>query len=179
MSKNGYEKLIKKYEDYRRNLSDVLETRILEETAVELQSKVKKRIFEDGLDANGNLISQSYSTKPMNVRKEVFIKPSAFSGKKTMKLNYGYKELRDIQGLPTSKVNLDYSGKLKRNIHIARIQKSVVLGVNTTEDAEKVKHLEQKYNTKIFGFTQNEIKEHMDNVFNKIKENQRTYFHGN
>lgn len=178
MSNNGYEKLIKKYEDYRKELPEILETKILEETAAELQNKIKKRIFEDGLDSNGNIIAQSYSTKPITVQKDVFIKPAAFKGKKTMKLNYGYKELRYIQGLATSRVNLDYSGKLKNNLRVARSQKSIVIGVNSNDEAIKARILEEKYKTKIFGFSQQEIKEHFDSVFSKIKENQREYFNG-
>ncbi|KAB1228447.1 hypothetical protein [Chryseobacterium viscerum] len=179
MSDNGYEKLIRKYEDYRKELPEILETKILEETAAELQVKVKKRIFENGLDTNGNIIANSYSTKPITVKKEVFIKPGSFKGKKSMRLEYGYKELREIQRLPTSKVNLDYSGKLKKNIRISRSHRSIVLGVSNIEDAEKVRQLEEKYKTKIFGFSQNEIKEHLENVFKKIKENKIKYFHGN
>ncbi|MDV7696301.1 hypothetical protein N6B72_05145 [Chryseobacterium soli] len=178
MSNSGYDKLIRKYEDYRKDLPGILETRILEETAAVLQNKVRKRIFEEGLDSNDNVISQNYSTNPITVKKETFIKPSAFTGKKTMKLNYGYKELRDIQALPTNRVNLDYSGSLKNSLRVARNKKSIVIGINDRHNIEKAKSLEQRYKTRIFAFSQDEIKENFKIIFHKIKEVQREYFNG-
>lgn len=175
---NGYAKLIQKYENYRKDLPEILETKILDETAAELQKKVKKRIFEDGLDSNEDIIAQGYSTKPITVEKKVFVKSSAFNGKKTMKLNYGYKELRDIQGLPTDRVNLDYSSDLKNNLRVARSKKSVVIGIMDRNNAEKAKRLEQKYKTIIFGFSQNEIREHLQSVVKKLRKVQKDYFYG-
>jgi hypothetical protein len=178
MSNSGYDKLIRKYEEYRSHLADSLETKILEETAAELQNKVSKRIFEDGLDCNDDVIAQGYSTKPITVKKEMFIKSSAFNGKKTMKLNYGYKELRDIQGLPTNLVNLDYSGDLKNSLRIARSKRAIVIGINERNNIEKAKKLELKYKTRIFAFSQNEIKESYEIVFDKVRQIKREYFHG-
>lgn len=175
---NGYAKLIQKYESYRNAIPDLLENGILDETAAELQKKVKKRIFEDGLDSNEDVIAQSYSTKPITVKQDVFVKSSAFNGKKTMKLNYGYKELRDIQGLSTNRVNLDYSSDLKNSLRVARSKKDVVIGITERHNVEKAKKLELKYKTKIFDFSQNEIKEHFESVVRKLKIAQREYFNG-
>ncbi len=178
MSDHGYDKLIRKYEQYKRDLPDILEDKVLEETAAELERKVRKRIFTDGLDANGNTIGQSYSTRPSVVKKDVFVKQAAFKGKKTMKLEYGYKELREIQGLETDKVNLDYSGDLKKSLRVERSEKGVVIGVTEKHNLEKVQKLEKKYQTKIFAFTQKEIQDHHNNVVKKLKKAQRDYFHG-
>lgn len=175
---DGYDKLIKTYEHYKRDLTEILEDKILEETAAELQNKVRKRIFTDGLDANGNIISGSYSTKPIVVKKDVFINQSAFNGKKTMKLQYGYKELRDIQGLKTDKVNLDYSGDLKEDLKVEVSDKSVVVGISKMHNLEKALNLEKKYQTKIFAFTENEIKFHLKNVIEKLRKAQKDFFHG-
>lgn len=175
---NAYDKLLQKYEQYKRDLPELLEDHVLEETAAELERKVRKRIFIDGLDANGNIIGQNYSTKPAIVKQDVFIKPSAFKGKKTMKLEYGYKELRDIQGLKTDKVNLNYSGELKNKLRIARSEKSVVIGIVDRLNADKAKRLEEKYQTKIFAFSEKEIQSHLKNVVKKLKGIQRDYFYG-
>ncbi|VXB02775.1 hypothetical protein [Chryseobacterium sp. 8AT] len=175
---NGYEKLIRKYEQYKKDLPDILEDKILDETAAELERKVRKRIFTDGLDSDGNIIAQSYSTKPTIVKQDVFIKPSAFKGTKTMKLEYGYKELRDIQGLKTDKVNLDYSGDLKRSLRVARSEKSVVIGINEKRNLDKVQNLEKKYQTKIFAFSKKEIQDHIQNIIKKLRIVQRDYFYG-
>lgn len=178
MSNNGYEKLIRKYEQYKQDLPAILEDQVLDETAAELERKVRKRIFTDGLDSDENLIGQNYSTKPTTVKKEVFIKPSAFNGKKTMKLQYGYKELRDIQGLKTDKVNLNYSGELKNKLRVARSQKSVVIGIVDRQNADKAEKLEKKYQSKIFAFSEKEIREHFKNVVRKLRKIQKEYFYG-
>ncbi|MFC7347312.1 hypothetical protein ACFQO9_11345 [Chryseobacterium zhengzhouense] len=175
---NGYDKLIRKYEQYKRDLPDIIEDNILKETAEELERKVKKRIFIDGLDVNGNTIGENYSTKPTVVKQDVFIKPSAFKGKKSMKLEYGYKELRDIQGLKTDKVNLNYSGELKSKLRVARSEKSIVIGIIDRINAEKAKKLEEKYQTKIFSFSQKEVESYLKNVVKKLKNIQRDYFYG-
>jgi hypothetical protein len=178
MNNHGYDKLIRKYEEYKRDLPNILEDKILDETAAELQSKVRKRIFTKGLDANGNTISQSYSTKPTVVKKDVFIRPSAFKGNKTMRLEHGYKELRDIQGLQTKTVNLDYSGALKNSLIVERDQQSVIIGVNDRDNLDKVQKLEKKYQTKIFSFSEKEIQDFIKTVRKKLRKAQREYFYG-
>lgn len=175
---NGYDKLIRKYEQYKRDLPDILEDQVLDETAAELERKVRKRIFTNGLDSDGNLIGQNYSSKPTTVKKEVFIKPSAFKGNKSMKLQYGYKELRDIQGLKTDKVNLNYSGELKNKLRIARSQKTVVIGIVDRNNSEKAQSLEKKYQTRIFAFSEKEIQDHFKNVVKKLRKVQKEYFYG-
>lgn len=174
---NGYDKLIRKYEQYKRDLPQILEDQVLEDTAAELEKKVRKRIFTDGLDSDENIIGE-YSTKPTVVKKDVFIKPSAFKGTKTMKLEYGYKELRDIQGLKTDKVNLDYSGDLKKGLKVSKSDQSVVIGVNDKDNLDKVQKLEKKYQTKIFAFSQKEIQDHFQNIVRKLRKAQRQYFYG-
>lgn len=175
---NGYDKLIRKYEQYKRDLPQLLEDQVLDETAAELQKKVRKRIFTDGLDSDENTIGQSYSTKPAVVKQDVFIKPSAFKGKKTMKLEHGYKELREIQGLKTDKVHLEYSGDLKDDLRVSRSDGSVVIGVNNPSNIDKIEKLEKQYQTKIFAFSQKEIQDHFRNVVKKLRKAQKEYFYG-
>lgn len=175
---NGYDKLIRKYEQYKKDLPDLLEEKILNETAAELEKKVRKRIFTEGLDSGENKITQSYSTKPAIVKQDVFIKPSAFKGKKAMRLEHGYKELREIQGLETQIVNLDYSGDLKQDLKVTRSEKSIVIGITEQHNVVKVQNLEEKYKTKIFAFSQKEIQDHFESVIKKLRKVQRDYFYG-
>lgn len=174
----GFEKLISKYENYRKHLPDVLERQILEETAELLQQKMKRRIFTNGQDSKGEKIADNYGQKPMSVQQNIFIKPSAFKGKKTMKLKHGYKELREIQGLPTDKVNLKYSGDLRESLKVRRRKNAVVIGFSDKNNTVKAKNLQSKYGKIIFRPTKEETQQHLKEVVKRLKNTQKQYFYG-
>lgn len=96
------------------------------ETAAQTQKEYANRIFEKGMKSDDSQLG-SYNTRktryyrhnflPMNYNK---FKPTAFSkvrggGVKPYMILNGYKQLKDIQGLKSSYVNLTYTGRLKAN----------------------------------------------------------------
>lgn len=175
----GYEQLIKKYENYRKDLPDILEREILTESAEMLQQKMTKRIFTEGLDSKGNTIAGRYSESPITVKKEVFIKPAAFKGKKkSMRLEHGYKELREIQGLKTDKVHLEYSGELRRSLKARRRLNAVVIGFSSKLSTQKARNLQHRYRVTIFRPTKEETQDHLREVNKRLRKIQREYFYG-
>ncbi len=149
-----------------KELSHELDTKMPEALAVgvmaELMAIHKKRIFDDGLDTNGNSLGE-YSTNEMYVSKDQFIRKSAFKplgkpnkqGKrktnKTMFLAKGYTELRDIQGRKTNHKNLKYSGSLEAGTNVVKNENSVMYGTTSPAESIKFEALEEKY--EVFGLT--------------------------
>ena len=174
----GYDRLIQKIESYRRDLPDRLQVEVLEIAADEMQRAIRNRIFRKGEDTKGDEIAKSYGTNPIVVQKKAFIKPSAFKGEKTMKLKYGYKELREIQGLETDKVNLKYSGDLRDSFKVMKRNTSIIVGFNTKDNFRKAKSLEAKYNKVIFKPSKEERKANLKKIVAGLRKIHRSYFYG-
>lgn len=123
---------------------DLVEIALLP-AAIELQETIKERVVEEGKNSQNTSIGK-YSTRPLVVEKEQFIKPSAFKGKgKTMFLPFGYKELRDIQGLRTDIVNLKYSGQLVKDYQHQRTKDAILLGITTDRSTSIYNKLVEQY----------------------------------
>lgn len=82
-----------------------------------------------GRDANGKLLKGGNRTGKGNIAKRGtgkrlrWIKfKNASKAVPVMTLRGGYKELRQIQGLPSGKVNLTYSGRMFQNIKVLRTE---------------------------------------------------------
>lgn len=136
----------------------------------ELHAEFQSRVFEQGLNSDGEQIGE-YSEKPGYYSKEKFIQKEAFKpqGKrgfkgerlkqtgsefiivkknpKTMYLKKGYKELRDIQGRPVDKVNLDYSNSLKKAYRVFQFGDVVVYGQNDEQEHKKINKLTAQFGT--------------------------------
>jgi len=161
-----------------------------------LLGTIKNRIVRDGLNSNNQKIGD-YSTTPIYVSKEQFVKKGSFKplGKggfkgeriverklksgaikrsikktkpQTMYLENGYKQLREIQGMDISKINLKYSGDLIiNNYKIATKGKTtILLGITTEEDAKKREGLEARFGAILSG-TKEELKVYEDEVFKR------------
>ena len=86
---------------------------ILEAPASEMMQAIKTRVFEQGTTTDGEQM-QEYSSRPFTFLRKDFINKSAFSGQgDSMFLPGGYKQLREIQGLQTSFIDLKYSGRFR------------------------------------------------------------------
>jgi hypothetical protein len=70
---------------------------------------------------------------------------SNYEERKTMYLQEGYKELRDVQGMRTDVVNLNYSGELLFTYQMQRYGNYVAIGFTTEQSAVKREGLEKKY----------------------------------
>jgi len=87
----------------------------------------------------------------------------------TMYLKEGYKELREIQGMPVDKVDLTYRGSLLADYNMGRSGQYVLLGFRTVKEGKKRDGLEAKYG-KIFSGTNEEMKEYSNSVMNRYKK---------
>lgn len=159
--------------DYLQNIANNLDSQAVDVAVVqsmtELQANFLKRVFVEGLDSQNSELG-NYSEKPNYFSKEQFVRKSAFKGQgqrgfkgerikevsagqfkvvksevKTMYLKNGYKELRQIQGRPTDKVNLDYSGSLKNAYRVFKFGEAVVFGQNDTFEHKKIEGLTDRF----------------------------------
>jgi hypothetical protein len=142
----------------------------------EMLREIKRRVTKSGTGTDGNAIG-NYSTKPIYVEKEMFIKKGAFKAqgkngnigdrliptartktnsttknpvryteytiakpnykpRKTMYLPNGYKELREIQSLQVSYIDLKYSGRMVRDYQLQKQAQTVLLGITTRRSAD-------------------------------------------
>lgn len=153
----------------------------LEEAARLTHNQVGQRIFLRGIAADESRIGK-YSTKPLLVSKKAFVNKSAFkqsvrvskngktrpmyvkfpNNKKVtpvMVLPGGYAQLRNIQGMQSSTVDLTYSGKTKR-MFIASLRRfgryswSAILRGN--QAADRGVWNEQRFGKRIFELTNKE-----------------------
>lgn len=141
--------------------------------AKKLLSRIRKRIFTDGLNSAGQPIGK-YSTEPMYATRKQFAKPGAFVPTlstaqrgartfnvkrkvKTMYLPSGYKQLRDVQGLQTNHVDLKYRGKTRRAYVLEEKEDQVLLGLNTPLAAQIKGEQEDRFQGFIFRATEGEI----------------------
>lgn len=133
--------------------------------------KQKRRIFNDGQSATAGDIG-NYSTDKMYADADDFAVKSKFKpakNRKTVKLDDGYKELREIQGFQTDKVDLMYTGALftsqgtgtkgMRNAFQYEKESEFVIAVGFTNklDANKAKGNEKHFGKVIFQLNKKEI----------------------
>jgi len=143
-------------------------------SANRLLENVKNRIINQGENTQGGKIGQ-YSTKPMYASKEQFDKKSAFKplkkkyvstdakapktvkGRKvlatvftaegkTMYLQQGYKELRQIQGKRVDIVNLEYRGDLMRSYQQEVVNTGIIVqGLKHEKEKKKREGLQKRF----------------------------------
>ena len=148
-----------------------------------LVSEMKQRIFAQGLTSDGVPITLSYSTTPVYVSKDVFVRKSSYMPKgvknkgnfkngnerKTMYLEHGYKELREIQGRQTNHVDLRYSGSLEKSIEVLREdERNVLVAITDGLESTKRKGLEEHYGVTIFKPAQKELKLYEDTISDEV-----------
>lgn len=152
-------------------------------SAGRLLGTIQNRIIQRGEATDGSKL-KAYSTTSGYYTKEQFVKESAFkpqgkrevgnfiNGKvrKSMFLQNGYKELRDIQGRPTDRTNLFYSGDTMRAYVIGRKENSIQLGFNNDMASKIRKGHEERYDKKIYSGSVSEINEYKEGVTDTYKE---------
>lgn len=152
--------------------------------ANELVGEMRKRIFSKGLDSSGNQIATGYSSTPTYVPKKVFIREGSFTAqgkenkgnfkngneRKTMYLEHGYKELREVQGRQTSFVDIRYSGSLEKSIETLREdENNVVVAITDGLESTKRKGLEDNYGKDIFTPAPTDLQHYEDVMAGEIE----------
>lgn len=153
-------------------IADLNVAKLIFEPASEVHGMMIQRLFDEGEGAQGKL--GNYSTEPNYFTKSQFKKTGAFRGKgktgetkkkngepyKSMYLEDGYKELREIQGYESGFVNLQYSKDLRNDFSTGLKIKgdTVVAVVKRGINDKKVGWLSEKYGDKTFKLTDSEKK---------------------
>jgi hypothetical protein len=147
--------------------------RISQVSAFAIIGEYKQRIFSDGLNSSRGSIG-AYSTNAFYVNplkltgvptsgivpegktgKKVF----ANSGKphKTKYLKAGYKELRELVGRQSDKVDLNFSGSLERSIQVVQEGNVSYVRYTSEKEAQKMEGNEERFSTKISELTKEEV----------------------
>lgn len=110
-----------------------------------------------GRDDKGKLVKGGVRTKKGNVRKsstEDLYKWVKFPGAKkavpVMELEEGYKELRQLNGLQISHVDLTFTGRMLQNIRVLRDEQKgfkflAFIGASNEENKKKMEGLNKRY----------------------------------
>lgn len=152
-----------------KDLDSKMPSLIATTAMVELEAVWKERIFDRGEKTDGSKIG-NYSTEPAYYSKDQFIRKSAFKAQgqkgfkgekitynkttgtakisktnpKTMFLQGGYSEFRDIQGRETKHINLKYSGSEERAFRVYKFGNEVVFGNADEMENKKITGQEEK-----------------------------------
>lgn len=105
--------------------------------------------------------TNSTTKNPVRYNKFSVVKPD-LTARKTMYLEQGYKQLRDIQGLETQFMNFKYRGDLMNSYQMQKITEAVLLGLTDEKSAKKREGLENR-----FGNTFYATQEETDNYIAK------------
>ena len=138
--------------------------RISQAAAFQVIAEYKQRIFFNGLDTNGDEIGQ-YSVNPFYINPLSLttvsaggIKPEGKNGNtvfkngnphKTKYLTQGYKELRDLTGRNSDKVDLNFSGSLFQSIKIVEKGLESVVTYTNSDLAEIMEGNETRFSKEI------------------------------
>ena len=179
-------------------LEDVIVKSIPEAKEIALNTLLgafSRRIFNDGKASDNSKIGE-YSTKPMFVGRKGWIRADAAEaffkekhewrkvntkkGKKTLALlEGGYKHFRELNGLQTDFVNLEYTTDLKFSIIVGEYNGQKVLGFNSDEQFLKAQGLEKHFKKIIFEPTQEEMElaqeAFLDYLREKVQETFNTW----
>jgi hypothetical protein len=149
--------------------------------ANKLLANKRNTIQVEGEKTDGSQIGQ-YSTKPMYAIKEQFVKMSSFkpqgkAGKpkkgakvpKSMYLPQGYKELRQVQGRPTDKINETYSGDTMAAYQLEATPNGAKIGF-INERASKIRNGQEARFGKIFYAQKEELELYNKDVTEAAKE---------
>lgn len=172
------------------SLSGDLTEQMIVPPASRLLGNIKNRVQRDGKNSQGQNIGQ-YSEKAMYANRKQFKKTGAFKAQgqngfkgekvvtkgkgknktysiskstpKSMYLQHGYKQLRDIQGMPTDIVNFTYRGDLLLDYKMVASNQKVLLGLSSEKQVKKRKGLEAKFG-EVLPAMKSEIREYVEEV---------------
>ena len=170
---------------FQAKIKDLEIGKVIYWAATATHDMMVRRIFDEGVKGDETPIG-TYSTKEMYASKKQFVKGGAFApqgkfskkpfangaARKTMFLALGYKQLRDIQGRQTNKVDLTYSGDLRRDVATKLVVDGnfVLSKVSRDINQKKIAGLSAKYGNTLFKHTQEEIEFFAKNAAEDITE---------
>ncbi len=155
---------------------------LVREVGTSIQASNLRRIHNNGLDEQLQpILGGTYSTKPTLVGAKSFATKggaNAIFGSREKRrkqewrtitrggrkhnlvlLRGGYKAIRQLSGRGTSKVDLNFTGKLSKEFGMQMIGNSVVLGFTTIDAIKKAKGLERRNGgVDIWGVTRDDVK---------------------
>jgi hypothetical protein len=142
-----------------------------------LKAEIQNRISRQGLDSSGKKM-KDYSTSPWYYKKDKFVKKGAFKAKgkngeskfkngntkKTMYMQHGYKEFREVQGRQTGHRDLTLSGETFRTFQTGQSGDAVLIGFTTQQSKDIRMGNEDRNGGKIYTATEDEIKDYHKNL---------------
>lgn len=158
--------------------------RLSQVSAFAVIAEYKNRIFVEGYTTNGTPIGQ-YSTKPFyqnpNSLKGVSsagVKPIGKTGQsrfkngkqhKTRYLPQGYKELRELTGRQSEKVDLNFSGSLEKSIKVVQEGERAVIRYTSAKEAEIMEGNETRFGQVIHELSKEENELGLDVAVNELR----------
>lgn len=169
-----------------RRLAELHDPALISGAVNNVHTAQLNRIFDTGVKAIGPI--GAYSTKPMYADAKQFSNAAAFTGMgkprvqnartgtkngksnntagyfkngkphKSMYLQNGYRQLKSVQGLQASFVNLSYTTALRNDIaqSLTGTGQEYISGVSNTANAQKLNGLLEKYGNDLFALTEEE-----------------------
>lgn len=148
----------------------VYNERVIIVAATKLVSSINRRIIRQGLKTDGTKIGK-YSETPFYAGPKAFIvksknKKTGKTGKskfkngkshKTMYLETGYKQLREVQGRESSFVNLEYTGSMMNDYKVGRDGNDIVVGFTNIEESKKRKANDERFDGPIFAASRDDM----------------------
>jgi hypothetical protein len=136
----------------------------------QLLANIKNRIQREGKDSSGATMPP-YSTKTAYYTRDQFVKKGSFRAKgksgnrvflngnqhKSMYLENGYKEFREVQGRQTGKRDYTLSGDLMLSYVLGTSQNAILLGFNQDKQSKKRKGLDKQNGGNVFSATSSEM----------------------
>jgi hypothetical protein len=157
--------------------------RISQVAAFQVIAEYKQRIFFNGLDSTGDEIGQ-YSVNPFYINpltlttvKASGIKPEGKNGNKVFKngnphktkyLADGYKELRNLTGRNSDKVDLNFSGSLFQSIKIVEKGLESVVTYTNSDLAEIMEGNEIRFSKEIATVSDAELEQGQEAARNEL-----------
>lgn len=157
---------------FQEKIRSLKTAEIVYPVATKVHDDMTRRVFNDGKKGDGSKIG-TYSTEPMYASKKAFKKQGAFKGqgknskkqsfknkkpRKSMYLQQGYKQLKQVQGYESGFVNLTYSADLRNDFasKLAIEGESVVLRLSREINKKKSEGLTEKYGSTLLKHTKSE-----------------------
>lgn len=173
----------KRLAELAHNATEGAKEAIYVQNGNQLLANIKRRIQKEGKDSSGQEMP-AYSQKPGYYTKDQFVKKSMFVGKgkngdtkfkngnarKSMYLQHGYKELRDIQGRQTDHRDYTYSGDLMLSYVLGTEENAIVLGFSQLKQSVKRKAIEKKNGGEVFSATEGEMSAFNNGIIKSEKE---------
>ena len=170
---SNIDELVKQFQLEAKKLDKPNE--VIREIAATIYSNMSYRIHNDGKDIKNQSIG-SYSTKDILIGSKSFVNKGAankvfgskkkrselewvtFKGRKLAVLKGGYKEIRNIEGKETKNVNLDRTGKLRKDLQFKASGKDYIIGFKSEYGDNMRKYQEEHFDKTIWGVTEEDKK---------------------